>query len=505
MSEFFHHSRLLRCRTPQGAATTGQTVHIAADTALPQGTEHILRLWIEGEAERLIPMRRENGRVLAEVPMPERPCLVWYFFVLRLPDGHTLYYGARSGEGMFVKHEPEAYQITVYDPAFTTPRAFCEGVCYQIFPDRFKRSSWEDFRVRAGAHTARGRHIVLHDRWSEPPLDRPGPGQAHYTPNDYFGGDLNGIRQKLPYLASLGVTWLYLNPIFEADSNHRYNTADYLAIDPILGSEDDLAALCREARAHGIRIMLDGVFSHTGADSRYFNREGRYGDLGAYQSKASPYYEWYSFAEHPDSYECWWGFPTLPNVKELTPSYVDFIAGENGVLAHWARCGATSWRLDVADELPDDFIRILRRRVKQLDPEGVLLGEVWEDCSNKFAGSVRRDYVDGDVLDSAMNYPFSEAVVRFLTGKADAYRLNDELATLREHYPKPFFDASLNLMTSHDNVRTQTMLSGAPDRMALPREAQARYRPSERDARLGRRRMPLAAAIQAAFPGVPCI
>lgn len=506
METFFHHSRLLRCRNPQGAAPCGQTVAITAVGGESLRSQAVwLRLWQEGVGETLLPMERRGDTLHAAVSLPDRPCLIWYFFIIRKPDGQTLYYGGSSGEGGFYAHEPPAWRITVYDGAFTTPAWFRHALVYQIFPDRFRRSSWEDFHARAEAHRRRGRTLRLHDRWLEPPAWQPEPGEKDYVPDDYFGGDLNGIREKLPYLQSLGVTCLYLNPIFEAASNHRYNTADYLAIDPLLGTEADFVRLCGEARERGIRIMLDGVFSHTGSDSRYFNRDGHYEEPGAYQGPASPYYEWYRFRNFPDDYECWWNFETLPNVEERTPSYIDFIAGENGVLSYWAARGATSWRLDVADELPDDFIRILRTRVKANDPEGVLLGEVWEECSDKRGPEGRRGYVDGDALDSAMDYPFADAVLDFLLGRCDAAAFSGRLMALREWYPEPFYQAQLNLLSSHDVVRAQTVLSGAPSRFEATREQQAAYRPTPEQAALGRERFLLATAIQMVYPGVPCV
>lgn len=506
MDVFFHHSRLLRYRCPQGAAPCGAQVAIrAACSGGLAGAEVVLRLWQDGVGERLVPMAEADGLLRAQVTLPDAPCLLWYYFVIHAPEGHTLYYGGSSGGGALYEHEPPAWRITVYDPAFETPSWFTEGIAYQIFPDRFRRSSWEAFYARAQAHRDRGRRLRLHDRWSEEPAYTAAPGSEDYAPDDYFGGDLAGIREKLPYLQSLGVTCLYLNPVFEAASNHRYNTADYLAIDPLLGTEADFAALAADARAHGIRLMLDGVFSHTGSDSRYFDRDGRYDDVGAFESRESPYYPWYTFSEWPEHYDCWWNFETLPNVNELEPSYADFIAGEGGVLAHWAARGATSWRLDVADELPDAFIRLLRRRVKALDKEGVLLGEVWEDCSDKRGGEGRRGYVNGDELDSAMNYPFADAVLDFLLGRCDAHALGDRLQAQREWYPAPFYRACLNLLSSHDVVRAITVLSGAPSRHSVTREQQAAYAPSPAQAAAGRARFLLATAIQAFCPGVPCV
>ena len=501
---FRHNSRLLEFRRPFGAAVCGQLVEIEAEISGDLAARAQLRLWL-GNDERLLPMIREGDRARASFHAPDHPGLLWYSFLIHCPDGQCLQYGANSGESALYMHEPPSWQLTVYAPAFTTPRWFCQGIAYQIFPDRFRRSSWEDFRARAQYHAGKNRFLRLHDRWSDPIHIAPSPGQSVYAPDDFYGGDLNGIREKLPYLVSLGVTVLYLNPIFESASNHRYDTADYHRIDPILGGEEAFRALCAEAKAQGLRLMLDGVFSHTGADSRYFDRYGRYEDLGAYESKDSPYYGWYRFTKYPDEYDCWWRFPSLPNVNELEPGYQAFMLGEEGVLAHWAGAGAANWRLDVADELPDDFIRAARRRLKRLDPESVLIGEVWEDCSNKLGPEGRRAYVDGDLLDGAMNYPFAEAVIDFLTEKIGAHALNDLLQTQRERYPKPFYEACLNLIDSHDTVRALTALSGAPERNALTRVQQAAFAPGDENTALGRRRLMLAAAIQMAMPGVPCI
>ena len=501
----YHHSRLLRCRNPQGAVPCGTTIRFAADAWGDDGATVSLRFWRNGGGERFYEMRREGGRVVADVPMPDIPCVLWYFFVIHTSEGQTFFYGADSGEGMFVMHEPQSYQVTVYDGAFSTPAHLREGIAYQIFPDRFKRSSWEDFYNRARYHTGKGRFLRLHDRWSEPLCIEPSPGQRYYSPDDFYGGDLAGIREKLPYLASLGVTLLYLNPIFESPSNHRYDTADYNRVDPLLGGEDDLHKLTEAAKGYGIRVMLDGVFSHTGADSRYFDKLHRYDDVGAAESADSPYYGWYRFTKYPDEYDCWWGFPTLPNVDELNESYCDFITGENGVLRHWANAGATSWRLDVADELPDEFIRRIRKRVKQDDPEAVLMGEVWEDCSNKFGPEGLRGYVYGDELDCAMNYPFTDATIAFLTGRMDANGYNHAMQRLREHYPRPFYEACFNLLGSHDIVRPATALSGAPDRNALNRSQQRAYTPLPEDAARGKRRLVVATALQCALPGVPCV
>ena len=503
----YHNSRLLSCRRPFGAVTCGTDVTLRAFAGDKLwGARVLLRLWLDESGEQLIEMPRDGVGFIYTLKMPDYPTIVWYYFIIEKADGHRLYYGADSGEGDFYTHEPpHSFRVTVYDAAYRTPAWFQDAIAYQVFPDRFRRSSHEDMHARADHLTALGRKVRLHELWNEPPEFRAAPGEDAYCPQDYFGGDLNGIRAKLNYLASLGVTCLYLNPIFEAASNHRYNTADYLHVDPMLGTDEEFRTLCREAKALGIRIMLDGVFSHTGSDSRYFNREGHYSEPGAWQGPASPYYEWYTFYDFPYDYECWWNFDSLPNVKELTPSYVEFIAGEHGVLSKWASYGATSWRLDVADELPDGFIRELRKRVKKNDPEGVLLGEVWEECSAKRGPEGRRGYVNGDELDSAMDYPFADAVIAFLNGEAPAQKLSRDLQALREWYPEPFYRAQLNLLSSHDVMRAITALSGAPSRHTTPREQQAVWRPTDEQDRVGRARFLLATAVQMFLPGVPCI
>ena len=244
---------------------------------------------------------------------------------------------------------------------------------------------------------------------------------------------------KLPYLREMGVDYLYLNPIFEAHSNHRYNTADYLNVDPLLGTNEEFEVLCREAAKYGIGIVLDGVFSHTGSDSRYFNREGRYGEGGAYRDPNSPYRSWYDFdPKYKGGYRSWWGFETLPEVNEETPSFVEFITGEGGVIDTWLRRGAAGFRLDVADELPDAFIEKIRTAVKRVSPEKFLLGEVWEDATTKFGFDHRRTYLLGKGLDSVMNYPLRDAILAYLNG-GTAEHFAETMETLRENYPRDVF------------------------------------------------------------------
>ncbi|MBQ8537237.1 MAG: glycoside hydrolase family 13 protein [Clostridia bacterium] len=436
----------------------------------------------------------------AKAQAPDTPMLWWYDFII-VRGQQTLRYGNRldlmGGEGQIYADTPHSFQITVYDENFRTPKFLQNANIYQIFPDRFFKAP--------GASKRRKVDAVYHENWNELPLvqidDRSGDNQA----TDFFGGTLTGIEQKLPYLKKLGVTALYLNPIFKARSNHRYDTGDYETIDPLLGNLKEFKHLCDAAKALGIRLILDGVFSHTGEDSRYFNRLGRYPTLGACQSMDSPYYKWFKFQEYPIRYKAWWGFPSLPEVDKNEPTYQQYMfEPKTGIVPRWIKNGASGWRLDVADELPMDFIRKLRQAAKAQDPEAVVLGEVWEDASAKTAYGELRTYCFGDTLDSVMNYPLREAIIAFVTGQNTAYDLCRLINHQREVYPPVFRYALMNLLGSHDRPRILNMLAGR-DHTDLPRQdrGKASLTPQERE--LAIQRFKTAFRLLCALPGAPTV
>ena len=438
-----------------------------------------------------------------EIEAPQSPGLLWYFFIIHFQD-QTYYYGNNrhqlGGMGQLYTVEPPSYQITIFKPNTSTPNWFKSAVMYQVFVDRFF-----SYNPSGVAYEPDSENFFLRE-WSDLPEYERDSNNNRVLRYDYFGGNLPGLIAKLSYLYELGISVLYLNPIFEAHSNHKYDTADYHRIDPMYGDQDAFQTLCEEGKKLGISVILDGVFSHTGSNSIYFNREGTYSSLGAYQSTDSPYYSWYRFDRHPENYDCWWGIDTMPNINETDDTYQDFILyHENSVIKHWMRLGAKGWRLDVADELPDSFIKSLRKVMGAIDDTSLLIGEVWEDASNKTSYGETREYLLGEELDSPMNYPFRKILLDFFLGTVDAKEVHLRLMQLHENYPLHNFYATMNLIGSHDRVRALTLLGEAPDPQSLPQTEQRIYRLPKVQRELGIKRLKLLSLMQMFFPGVPCI
>ena len=428
--------------------------------------------------------------------IPQDLGLHQYYFSVVI--GGTRNFIKREGASAGTLAGTELFHLTVYAEELKSVDWLKGGIMYQIFPDRFVRhiSDAED-----EAPISPGR--TLHIDWNETPEWKP-DANGKITNSDYYGGNLKGIEEKLPYLYSLGVTCVYLNPIFESHENHRYNTANYERIDPMLGTEADFVSLCEKAGRLGIRIILDGVFSHTGADSIYFNKYGRYGtNKGAYRDPDSPYRNWYSFIHYPNVYESWWGFETLPNVNENNPGYTEYICGENGILQKWLKLGASGWRLDVVDELPDEFIDNLNKAVKAIGDDKVIYGEVWEDATTKESYGVRRRYLIGGQLDSVMNYPFKECILKYVRS-SDASALRDGVMTILERYPKPSADILMNFISTHDVERALTSLAGK-EAGTNDRGWQAATSLSDAEYIYGIALMKCAMVLQFFLPGVPCV
>ena len=486
------------CKKPYGAVPCGTAVSYTVRPLRAEGWSRCVlvarREFSNLETETELPCTGIDGdrnRFSGTFPAPAEPELVWYWFRLSRPDGCTILF---DKSGWHTDGSVQSWQLTVYEET-PTPSWFGRGVTYQIFPDRFCRTELPDPAGMIG-----GRWV--HENWSDIPEWQP-DSQGEVRNRDFFGGSLQGILSKLDDLAAFGVTTLYLNPIFESASNHRYNTADYLAIDPMLGTEADFRQLCREAKSRGIRVILDGVFNHTGSQSRYFNADGFYPAPGAAQSQDSPYFSWFSFHPWPTDYDAWWGIKTLPAVQENDSGYLDFIIRDrDSVVRHWLRAGASGWRLDVADELPDDFIADIRTAMDETAPGSLLLGEVWEDATTKVAYSQRRRYLLGQELHGVMNYPFRNALIAYLLG-GDADEFRETLEAIRENYPPNAFSSLMNFLGTHDTPRILTVLgaSHVPD----SKEERASYRLSPEERQLGLARLRLAALVLFTFPGAPTV
>jgi len=499
-------------RNPFGATRVGGTISLSIDVFGCFDVTCTLRTWVDGKGEELLAMEGENlgNRMRFTTQLkPKEPQLIWYFFIIRSASGEEWRYGAQTGrtcgEGVLVQgYDPPSFQITVYRPRKKEPTWYTHGIAYQIFPDRFARG--EDWLERAGESLAikrggPGRRLI--EDWTMPPhYDKDSNGRV--TTWDFYGGTLSGIQDKLDYLQSLGVTVIYLNPIFEAASNHRYDTADYMKVDPMLGDEESFSALCKAARERGISIILDGVFNHTGGDSRFFNMYGTYPEVGAWQSPDSPYRNWYCFNED-GTYAHWWDALDLPDLNEENPDYREYVCGKDGVVRHWLHAGARGWRLDVVDELPSDFVEDIRRAELAEKGDAVLIGEVWEDASNKVSYGKQRRYLLGDELDGPMNYPMRRAMLYYLLGYTNAQQAADDIEQLRENYPPEALRSCLNLVGSHDRVRTLTMLGGCPDPEGMTDYERETYHLSSGQRQLAKSRLWLAALLQMTMPGVPCI
>ena len=470
-------------------------------------TVHIPKTVATREAKMLL--QQENGSLFREIPLYKKeeqgPYELWECcFSLDVPALHFYYFTVTGHTGTFRLFKQgkdtnmeagDLWQLTCIGKDFRTPDWARGAVIYQVFPDRFHKSGDCDLTGKLEPYS-------IHAAWDEEVFWQPTPA-GQVLNNDFYGGNFRGITEKLPYIASLGATVLYLNPISKSFSSHRYDTGDYKTPDPMLGTLEDFKVLCEAAHQLGIRVILDGVFSHTGSDSLYFDKNRSFGGNGAYCTRQSPYFNWFTFADYPDKYNCWWGFDTLPTVNKLHPDFMDYIFGaEDSVIAHWLSLGADGFRLDVADELPNEFMDGLKKRLRQLKPDALLMGEVWEDASNKIAYGLRRRYFADGTLDSVMNYPFRTAILKFLRGHDSGSGFADAVMTLAENYPRQVLDSNMNLLSTHDTARILTALV---DDFDGPREVLAARQLTPEQRETARSRLLLATALQYTLPGSPAV
>ena len=486
-----YDSRDPRYKTPFGAAASGTQVRFTLRPPRAEGYSYAsLTARFESRHDETIIVKmpwqgHELGQDLFSVELDTTGYvgLVWYSFQLKKLNG--------------AKQDLGPYQLTVYDGEEEVPAWFGEGVTYQIFPDRFRRSRIPDPEGMVGERW-------VHQSWEEFPEYRPDE-RGEVRNRDFFGGDFQGVIDKLDYLKELGVETLYFNPIFEAAENHRYGTADYSRVDPMLGANEDFSHLCAEAHRRGMRVMLDGVFNHTGYVSRYFNGDGFYPETGASQSQDSPYRSWFNFTQWPGKYESWWGIYSLPAVNENDPSYQAFIfGGEDSVVRRWLRAGADGWRLDVADELPDSFVHGIHAAARAEKPDAVVIGEVWEDGSTKVAYGVRRKHILGGHCDGLMNYPLRSAILSYFQG-GGGEAFVESMEAIRENYPPFAFHSAMNSLGTHDTARILTLLGAGGEYRDQTKEWRAQFRLSPRQRGRGRELLKAASLLLFCFPGSPTV
>ncbi len=493
-----YDSKQLMYKDPFGTLTPGQmcTLHIHIPSTVQATQVSCVFQYEDGSHAMTVPMTYKIKKGAYDIfqgkfSLEHRGLYFYFFHIATRTGGFSLF---KTGNDTNME-DGDLWQLSCVPEDFTTPDWAKGATIYQIFPDRFHKAGRCDLRGKLEPYT-------VHANWYEEVQWRPTP-EGHVLNNDFYGGNFRGILEKLDYIASLGVSILYLNPISKSFSSHRYDTGDYKTPDPMLGTIADFTALCNAAHERGMKIVLDGVYSHTGSDSLYFNKKGTFPGVGAYQSQKSPYYSWYQFHSWPNSYTSWWDFDTLPTVNKMHPDFLDYIIrDEDSVVAHWLKLGADGFRLDVVDELPNEFVQMLKERIRSIKPDALLIGEVWEDASNKSAYGVRRRYFVDGTLDSCMNYPFRKAILDYTKGRDDGYKFQDRVMTIVENYPPQVIACNMNLLGTHDTSRILTALV---DDFDGSRDEKARRHLSRNDYDLAQERLLMASFLQYTLPGCPSL
>lgn len=488
------NSRKIECKSPYGAVKCGEKLSLHFPIASWVSVDKMFVFIRLGDVSTPVEMRfekSENGfSVYTADYVFDAAGIYYYRFEMRNRDGVWYYGRGENGESVCGENLPE-WQLTVYKSSYKTPDFAKGNIIYHVFVDRFNRAD--------GVKTKR--KYRLHESFSESPEVVSADGK--YYADDFFGGNFNGIREKLDYLEELGVGIIYLSPIFKAFSNHRYDTGDYLKVDELLGTEDDLKRLLDAAHEKGMKIILDGVFNHSGADSLYFNKFGTYDSLGAYQSKSSPYYDWYYFKKFPDEYACWWGCDNVPDLNKSNKDYRALVFGKNGVVEKWQKLGADGWRLDVVDELPIDFVNLLIKKIKSVNKDALVIGEVWEDASTKVSYGELRPYLLGDQLDGTMNYPFMNAIIAYVRDGDEKF-FKDTVQSILENYPKETVYCLMNSLGTHDTIRIINALSDVRAH-GWSKTHKLGYKLPDSEYEKAKKKLYLASVLQFTLPGIPSI
>lgn len=514
-------SRSASDKTPFGAVTAGSDIafSLGALPGVEQVTLVVEKRTLEGNYDVLkyaelarVPLARTaagaDGRERWSAHFRfDVPAIYGYWFEVKV-GGRTLvfennttpvYWTQEKGAGGAgaIAEMPSStrrlrrYRQTVYTP-YSVPAWAKDAVYYYIFPERFRNGDRRN-DPKPGVDKFHDKTVEFHADWNDKPWKpHSGDGSDDEYSNDFFGGDIAGIIQKLDYIKGVGANTLYINPMFTASSNHKYDTADWKHIDPHFGTNADFARLCREAAKRGIRVIPDASLNHSGADSIYFDRYGTRGGQGAFEggriNPASPYASWYTFdakqAEPDKQFKGWVGVADLPELNKADPSWRAFAYGApDSVTRTWLNAGASGWRMDVAPWVPDDFWREWRSVVKQTRPDALTVAETWFDSSKFFLG---------DEFDSTMNYIFRNAVLDYANG-GDATLMVANLEQMREAYPAQTFAALMNLLSTHDSARSLDVF-GDVDGKSTPQQVA-----------LAKQKLRLAVFFQMTYPGSPAI
>lgn len=479
---------------PYGAIKCGENLSLHFPIASWVSVDKVLVYFRLGDVSTPVEMcfeKQENGFSIYSVDYVfDKEGIYYYRFEMHNRDGVWYYGKSENNESVCGENLPE-WQLTVYKSTYKTPEFAKGNIIYHIFVDRFRRVD--------GVKTKR--KYRLHESFFEDP-EVVSPDGNYYA-DDFFGGNFDGIREKLDYLKDLGVGIIYLSPIFEAYSNHRYDTGNYLKVDELLGTKEDFKKLIDDAHEKGMKIILDGVFNHSGADSLYFNKFGTYDTVGAYQSKDSPYYDWYYFKKFPDEYACWWGCDNVPDLNKSNEEYRNLVFGKNGVVETWQNLGVDGWRLDVVDELPVDFTNLLIKKIKSVNKDALVIGEVWEDASTKVSYGTLRPYLLGDQLDGTMNYPFMNAIIAYVRDGNEKY-FRETVQSILENYPKETVYCLMNSLGTHDTVRIINALSAERAHgWSKPHKLAYRLPSDVYDA--AKKKLYLATVLQYTLPGIPSV
>ena len=412
--------------------------------------------------------------------------IYWYYFIFSDCYGCHGIYASDDLGGVLSDDRLTLYQLSIHDPFNKEVDWFNDAIMYQIMTDRFYR----------GGNEEKKDYAIVHDDWYEDPYFRPVGKDWNI---DFFGGDIKGIIAKLDYLKSLNVNVIYLNPIFLARSSHKYDVGNYLEIDPMFGTEEDFVNLCKKAKAKGIRIILDMVFNHTGDDSLYFNKYNNYDSIGAYKNPNSKYRDWYNFGKYyKHGYRAWWDIETLPAFNQENKEYQALL---KEVLTKWLKLGASGIRLDVVDELNNDIVNMINETVKKIGKDKIIIGEVWEDASNKIAYGVRKQYFNGHGLDSVMNYVFKRAIISFLKD-GNYHSLKNTIRLVINNYPKEIVDKLMNILDTHDTMR---LVNNFYNYHPKNKADASRFKVSDDVKDLAIHKQKMASLLQFSLPGIPCI